>query len=122
MEVTVVLILLVIAAALVAPAFILRKGDPGSSLGSVVGGVQQLAARRGETLRLHVDADGGWKVEGVASLQEGELAGGSLGDEYGGPSFTLLVSAIGTCGFDVRSSNAARFVIIDPLTCKVERP
>jgi type II secretory pathway pseudopilin PulG len=121
-EVTVVLVLLVLAAALVAPAFIFREEDNASSLGSIVTGVQELAARRGETLQLQVAADGRWKVESAASVAEGDLARGHLEVEIEGAPFTLVVSPIGTCGFDVRSSHAARFIKVDPLTCEVDAP
>lgn len=121
-EVIVVLVLLVLATALVAPAFIFREEAGRSPLADVVSGVQKLAARRGETLYLNVSEDGSWSVEGAASREEGHVAEGRLGTDYRGPRFTLVVSPLGSCGFDVRSAAAARQIPIEPLTCEVESP
>lgn len=121
-EVIVVMVLLVLATALVAPAFIFRDDAGDSPLASVVSGVQKLAARRGETLYLNVAEDGSWNVEGAASREAGRLAEGDLGRDYGGPRFTLVVSPLGSCGFDVRSGAAARQIQIEPLTCEVQEP
>ncbi|NIR44009.1 MAG: hypothetical protein GWN51_00890 [Gemmatimonadetes bacterium] len=112
------LILLALAAGLVAPAIITREGGKESELARVFSGSQQLAARRGETVRVHVEADGAWRVEGAASIAEGVLASGRL-DEFAGPAFTLVVAPIGTCGYDVRSTEAALAFPVDPLTCEL---
>lgn len=119
-EVIVVLVLLVLATALVAPAFVFREDAGRSPLASVVSGVQKLAARRGETLHLNVAADGSWSVGGAASPEAGFLAEGDLGRDYRGPRFTLVVSPLGSCGFDVRSTAAAREIPLEPLTCEVD--
>lgn len=121
-EAIVVLVLLGLGAALVAPALIFPEAGAEPSLNSIVSGVQDLAARRGETLELRVSADGGWHVESAGSPLEGVLAEGRLEGEFRGPAFALLVSAIGTCGPDVRSSRGARYIQIDPLTCRVGIP
>ena len=113
-----VLILLALAAGLVAPAIIIREREESSQLANVISGSQALAVRRGEIIHLHVAADGAWRVEGAASIEEGVLASGRL-EDFPGPPFTLVVSPIGTCGFDVRSTEAARALPIDPLTCEL---
>ncbi len=118
-EVIVVLILLGLAAGLVAPAIIFSDREPQSQLAQVIAGTRDLAARRGESLHMHVAASGDWTVEGAASIAEGALASGRI-DDFPGPSFTLVVSPIGTCGFDVRSSEAARAFPVDPLTCELQ--
>jgi prepilin-type N-terminal cleavage/methylation domain-containing protein len=118
-EVIVVLILLGLAAGLVAPAIIFRDGEKESQLAQVIGGTQDLAARRGESLHLHVVASGEWTVEGAASIEAGVIARGRI-DGYGGPPFTLVVSPIGTCGFDVWSTEAALAFAVDPLTCELQ--
>ena len=114
-----VLILMTVAAALVAPAILFPEKEPTSVLGPVVDGTRQLAARRGETLYLQMAADGRWRVVGTASLSEGAITEGRLDGEYEGPAFTLVVAPIGSCGFDVASANVARVINIDPLTCEV---
>lgn len=121
-ELIVVLVLLILATALVAPAFIFREDTGPSPLAGVVSGVQKLAARRGETLYLNVAEDGSWSAEGAASREAGLLAKGDLGRGYRGPRFTLVVSPLGSCGFDVRSAAAARQIPIEPLTCEVQEP
>lgn len=118
-EVIVVLVLLGLAAALAAPAFLSREREPESQLATIVRGVRELAERRGEIVHLRVGASGDWQVEGAASPAAGTLAEGRL-DDFAGPGFTLVVAPIGTCAFDVRSSGAARFIAIDPLTCEVQ--
>lgn len=116
-EVIVVLILLGLAAGLVAPAIIFREGGERSQLAQVIVGARDLAARRGESLHLRMAESGEWTVEGAASIEEGVIAGGRI-DDFRGPSFTLVVSPIGTCGFDVRSTEAALAIPVDPLTCE----
>ena len=118
-EVVVVLILLGLAAGLVAPAIIFRDGDEQSQLAQVIAGTQDLAAQRGETMHLRVAGSGEWSVEGAASIEQGVIAGGRI-DDLQGPPFTLVISPIGTCGFDVRSSDAALAFPVDPLTCELQ--
>jgi len=121
-ELVVVLILMAVAAALVAPAILFPQKEPTSVLAPVVDGTRQLAARRGETLYLQVAADGAWRVFGAASLSEGAFSEGRLDGDYSGPAFTLVVAPLGSCGFDVASANVARVIDIDPLTCEVRSP
>jgi prepilin-type N-terminal cleavage/methylation domain-containing protein len=121
-EVIVVLILLAVSAALVAPAILFPEREATSALVPVVNAARQLAARRGETLYLQVASDGKWRVFGAASLTEGAITEGRLEDNYEAPAFTLVIAPIGSCGFDVASANVARVLDIDPLTCEVRSP
>lgn len=120
-EVIVVLVLLGLAVALAAPAFLAREPAPESQLAAIVRGARELAERRGEIVHLRVGSSGEWQVEGAASPGAGYLAQGRL-DDFAGPRFTLVVAPIGTCAFDVRSASAASVIAIDPLTCEVESP
>ncbi len=120
-EVIVVLVLLGLAAALAAPAFLGREPAPESQLAAIVRGARELAERRGEIVHLRVSSAGEWQVEGAASPSAGTLAEGRL-DDFAGPRFTLVVAPIGTCAFDVRSAGAANVIAIDPLTCEVRAP
>jgi hypothetical protein len=114
--------MLVLAAALVAPAFVFPERESQSVLAPIVDGTRKLAARRAETLHLQVTSDGNWRVVGASSLAEGAIADGRLEGDYKGPAFSLVVSPIGSCGFDVASAHAARVVDIDALTCQVRSP
>ncbi len=120
-EIMVVLLMLGLAAALVAPAIILREGGEESPLSAIIEGARELSVRRGEIIYLDVTTTGEWQVEGAASLSEGALAQGQI-EDYEGFEFTLVLSPIGTCGFDVRSTWAARTIPLDPLTCEVRSP
>lgn len=119
-ELIVVLLLLGLVAALAAPVFIPPDRDE-TGLIAVVHGARRLAERRGENLYLDMGPEGRWSVTGAASLEEGALADGDLSG-YEGPPFRLIVAPIGTCALDVRSSQAAWTVRLDPLTCEPEGP
>ena len=67
--------------------------------------------RRGEVVSLHVERSGAWQVEGVAA--------GKLTTPLAATPFTLVLSPLGSCAFDVRSDAAARAIKLDPLTCEV---
>ncbi len=120
-ELLVVLTLLGMAAALVGPALIARPPDEESATRRVVRGARELSARRGEAIRLRIDGGGAWRVEGTVTPSEGPLAAGHI-EAYEGAPFTLIVSPLGTCGFDVRSLGAASRIALDPLTCELGQP
>jgi prepilin-type N-terminal cleavage/methylation domain-containing protein len=120
-EVLVVLVLLGMAAALVGPTLVARPPDEESGTRRVVRGALELSARRGEAIRLRVDPGGTWRVEGTVVPSEGPLAAGRI-EAYEGAAFTLVLSPLGTCGFDVRSLAAASTIALDPLTCQLGGP
>jgi prepilin-type N-terminal cleavage/methylation domain-containing protein len=117
-EMLVVLVLLGMAAALAAPA--LRSLDPPRpALSSLIPGARDAAARRGETVYLRIAKSGEWRMEGAASSDAGPLASGRV-DPFPGLPLTIIVSPLGSCAFDLRSTEAARSIRLDPLTCKVD--
>lgn len=119
-ELIVVLVILVMAAGVVAPALVTRPSQPAPpALVSLIGRAQDIAAGRQETVYLGISAGGSWRLE--AGTETHPLASGDL-PGYQGPRATLVVSPLGTCGFDVRSSDAARRIPLDPLTCRVVAP
>ncbi len=120
-ELIVVLMLLGLATALVGPALIARPPDEESATRRVVRGALELSSRRGEAIRLRVDGGGAWRVEGTVTPSEAPLASGQI-EEYEGTAFTLILSPLGTCGFEVRSLGAASRIALDPLTCELEPP
>ena len=122
LELIVVLILLGLASALVAPVLVFRDSDnPREALSSVVLGARKLAMRRGETLELRVGPDGRWRVTALTPRRVEALAVGELREDPLPPAFALLISPLGSCGFDVWSAPAATTISIDPLTCEVGR-
>lgn len=121
LEVLVVLILLGVAAGLVAPALRPPPRPDESGVAVLVRRARQTAARRAETIYLGLSPTGAWRIDGAASLAEGALATGVVTD-YTGPPATLVISPIGTCAFDLRSSAAASALPIDVLTCEVLAP
>lgn len=119
-EVLVVLLLLGLAAALVAPIF-LPRADAEHEIARLVRQTRDVAERRGETVHLTIATSGTWWMQGAASAAAGPLTGGRL-EAFSGPPGTLVVSPIGTCAFDARSAAAAGAIAIDPLTCEVRAP
>lgn len=119
-EVLVVLLVMVIAAGLVAPAFFPARRDDESSdeLARLVRAARSAAARRGEMLFVRLSPSGAWQMEGAASFAAGDVAEGTL-TEYAGPAATIIVSPLGTCAFDVRSTDGAVAIPLDPMTCEV---
>jgi prepilin-type N-terminal cleavage/methylation domain-containing protein len=115
-ETLVVLVLLAMAAALVAPT--IRSVLPGGTgLSALVPEARKAAARRGETIYLRIRESGDWRMEGAAST--GPFATGRV-DPFPGLPLTLIVSPRGSCAFDPHSSKAARSFRLDSLTCKLE--
>jgi hypothetical protein len=104
---------------LVAPAVIPRREpDERGSLAPVVRFARDAALRRSEVVYLHIEPSGAWRVDGASSQQQdGPLASGHV-DAYRGGGATLVVSAIGTCGFDAQSTRVPALAL-DPLTCEV---
>ncbi len=119
-EMLVVLVLLGMAAAVAAPA--IRSVLPRHpALSSLVPAARDAAARRAETVYLRVAESGEWRMEGAASSGAGPLATGRV-DPFPGLPLTLIVSPLGNCAFDLRSTQAARSIRLDTLSCKIERP
>lgn len=117
-EILVVLVLMGLAVALVAPALVPRRAAREGALATVVSRARDAAARRGETMHLTVEPSGTWRLVGAASSGAPPVAAGRLG-EFDGPAFTLVASPIGTCAFDARSARAAERVALDLLTCEL---
>ncbi len=119
-EILVVLILMGLAAALVAPVLLAPRHDE-SGLQTLVASARGAAARRGEVVYLRITAGGEWRMDGGANLLEGTLATGHVQPAFGVP-VTLVVSPIGTCAFDLQTAAAAREVPLEPLTCEIRTP
>jgi prepilin-type N-terminal cleavage/methylation domain-containing protein len=117
-EIAVVLVLIGLMAALVAPAFVPRRPVDDRGLAAVVRTARGAAIRRGETIGLRVDPGGQWELVGQASKSDGPLAAGRL-PVAPGTALALDVSPLGTCAPGVDSASAALASLVDPFTCEV---
>jgi prepilin-type N-terminal cleavage/methylation domain-containing protein len=118
LEVIVVLLLLTVAASVVAPSLISRPPVQ-QAIPGLIGAARDAAVRRGESVRLRIDASGGWQVVAGAPPRGDILLSGRLNQPVG--STELIFSPLGTCAPDV-GSLVPREVAIDPLTCAVRTP
>jgi prepilin-type N-terminal cleavage/methylation domain-containing protein len=118
LEVLVVLVLLALAAALAAPALVPRSDPTARGLGSLIPAAREAAALRGETIYLRVAESGEWRMEGAASREDDPIETGQV-DPFRGLPLTLIVSPVGSCGFDARSAAAVAAIRLDPLACEV---
>ena len=119
-EMLVVLVIMGLAAGLVAP-MLLRPTtyDRQRQLTAVVQAARTTAANRGEVIYVRIEPTGEWRMEGGGLPSEGKVASGRM-DRLSTTPLTLIVSPIGSCSFDVRSTaTAAAIVRLDPLTCEL---
>ena len=115
-EVIVVLVLMALAAALVAPAFVAPR-DRGAAITRIIGEVRALAIRRAEAMELSIEPSGAWRVDGVATAQTGPLATGTISPAPA-VALVLVFSPLGSCAPSVTTAAAAGFLQLDPLTCE----
>jgi type II secretory pathway pseudopilin PulG len=115
LELLVVLLLLGLAAALVAPVLRLPAGaagaergehTPDAALARAADAARALALRRGETLVLAVAADGGYTVR-PAVASAADTAPLLAGRAAGGAPRRVVLSPVGTCVPDATSGDAA---------------
>jgi len=107
-ETVVVLVLLALGTALVAPSLLTPGNDQGRPLVGLIAVARDAAIRRAETLRLEVDVSGQWRLTpetpapdaGAAPLMEGRL-------EPGSAPLVLRFSPLGSCAPDAVSFHAA---------------
>jgi prepilin-type N-terminal cleavage/methylation domain-containing protein len=116
LELVVVLVVLALAAALAAPALSRDTGHGESALGSLILGAREAAARRGETIHLTVSSSGSWAMQGAGSASDGPIRSGEV-EPFPGAPLTLIVSPLGSCGFDAPSMQAASVIRLDFLSC-----
>lgn len=121
-EMLVVIVLMMVAAGIVAPAFVPRQPETSEAdLARLVRSARAAAAAREETLFVRLSASGAWRIEGAGAEGGGDVATGTL-STYAGPVGTIIVSPLGTCAFDVRSTAGAVAIPLDPMTCEVLGP
>ena len=121
LEVVVVLVLLALAAAIVAPSLLSFQPENVSEVPALVGSTRQAAVRRGETVRLRIDRTGAWQA--VAGTEPGQdpLVSGQLASRPA-LAIDLIFSPLGTCAPSVESAADETLAAFDPLTCEARFP
>lgn len=120
-EVIVVLVLLTLAAAVVAPSLLSSHSEVSSELPRLMRSAREAAIRRGETVHLRIDQSGAWQVVAGPTPPGEILLAGQLSSLPGGPTH-LVFSPLGTCGPAVESEPLAPLAAINPLTCEEGSP
>lgn len=120
-EIIVVLVVMVIAVGVVAPAFLPPEPADTTALAEPLRVARRLALTRGETVYLDLTPTGDWSAHGASSLGEGALALGRV-DRYDGPAGTIVASPLGTCAYDIETTANGGSVPLDPLNCTVVQP
>ena len=130
LELLVVLVLMGLAAAVVAPTLVRSgpprlddetDGDAARDAGALVANARRTAIRRGEPLRLRLASDGVWAL--VSFRDGGVISTGRTGvDSSEARALDLRIDAMGGCipsgAYDVRLQAAER--AFDPLVCRAD--
>lgn len=117
LELLVVLAIVAITTAVVPLAWRPSRVASGSALGALIQTARRDAIRRGEELRLRVDADGAWVLaarDGAEIIERGRIVSPAA-------AVSLRVDALGTCrpGADVAPAGvAAAGASFDMLGCR----
>ena len=109
-EVVVVLVVLGLAAALVAPA-VRSSAEPDEDLANVLAAARETAVRRAERIYLSVDGRGAWQIR--ASTDTASIATGRFRD--GTAQLRVRVSPLGACfseGVGIRGLDAASCTLV----------
>ena len=114
-EMLVVMVLLAVAAAVVAPSLMFRREDS-LSFSKLVATGRQAAIRRAEVLRLHIERSGDWELTEDSSSGE-ILMRGRLSNTWG--SADLLFSPLGTCGPSPEDLPSPALSQLDQLNCEI---
>lgn len=121
-EVVVVLVVVGLGVALVAPSLRSPEREREASLAAVVGHARDLAASRGETLLLEFLPGGRWQVTGEASPASDTVASGVLAGRTARYRFALRVAPFGSCGLPLGTDTTPSDVRVETLTCRVVPP
>ena len=117
LEVIIVLLLMALATALVAPAITSRQPRTRDELAALLQVARMAAVRRGEVVTVTVAASGQWRLDGDASAAAGPISSGQLGAKPAAP-LTVAVSPLGACAPALDSASTALLASVDPLTCE----
>ncbi len=112
-EIVVVLVVLGVTLALVAPTVVSRPPSPETALQEVVESARRLALRRAETLTLSLETGGRWVLEGRGDrLETGVVEGSGTGP------LRLHISPLGACTLD---AGAGESLLVDPVRCRLHQ-
>jgi prepilin-type N-terminal cleavage/methylation domain-containing protein len=117
LEVIIVLLLMALATALVAPAITSREPRTRDELAALLRMARLAAVRRGEIVTVTVAASGRWRLDGDASAASGPIASGQLGAKPAA-ALTVAVSPLGACAPALDSASTVLLASVDPLTCE----
>lgn len=118
-EIVVVLVLLGLASALAAPAFLPPRPAPGAALQDAIDDARLAAVRRAGAVTLALGADGRWVVEGDAG-PAGPLLAGALPAPPAAP-LRLRISPLGACTLDPAEGSGPALAV-DPIRCRLRAP
>ncbi len=140
LELIVVLAILGLGMAIVAPSLVLRSPSPDEALQRVVSNARRVATRRAQTVTLVIDANGAWQVVGAGRDEHEVLLAGEL-DEPPLDDVHLHITPLGLCVSQARTAGggdrqtvsgeqeagtgngpptaAGPAVSFDPLTCSL---
>jgi hypothetical protein len=120
-ELIVVLILMGLATALVAPSLLPGPTDPDASLQRVLADAQAAAIRRGEPVLVEVGVRGEWTARGASSGETDAVLGrGGLAEAWVPPHpYVLRIAPTGSCGMELAADTTGWRPPLDLLTCRV---
>jgi prepilin-type N-terminal cleavage/methylation domain-containing protein len=116
LEIIVVLILLAVATAVVAPGILSPRPEPSSALRALIRNAAEASVRRGETVRLRIDRSGTWEAVAGTPPESEILMSGKLADPPVSAT-DLIFSPLGTCAPAIESDPAETHGL-NPLTCE----
>lgn len=115
LELMVVLALMGLAMAVVAPSFVVRPPSAGEATQRVVASARRAAMRRAQTVDLQVANNGDWRAIVAGRDSEEVILSGELPALAAG-AVNLRISPLGIC-MSRAETGAARAQLFDPLTC-----
>ncbi len=134
LELIVVLALMGLAMAVVAPSFVLRPPSSDESVQRVVSSARRVAMRRAQTVTLDIDGGGSWRVTAAERDVPEVLLKGELDQSLSG-GIHLRITPLGLCLTEQRSADdgqrgtgstayaaSSRPSVFDPLTCSPRSP
>jgi prepilin-type N-terminal cleavage/methylation domain-containing protein len=120
LEILIVLLLLGLAFALVAPSFVSPRNKQDDAVQRLIDEARRLAVQRAGAVTLSIRADGAWTIESQGSLDMTQLKQGSI-DRTAAVPMRVQVSALGACLLEsMLETNGA--VTLDPVHCRITRP
>ncbi len=115
LELLVVLGLMGLAMAVVAPSFVVRPPSAGEATRRVVASARRAAMRRAQTVDLEVAANGDWRASVAGRDSQEIILSGELPAISAG-AVNLRISPLGVCMTRAETSDT-RPLVFDPLTC-----